>query len=82
MSDRTRGTWTQTGTVLVAAIMGRYKLALVCLTIAVVPLFYISVWLGLTAFLAAYALTAKLANNDFDRQTKKRTKASHHQPKR
>ena len=59
-----------------------YKPALLLLTIAIVPLFYISVWTGLTALLAAYALTAKLANNDFDRQSRRRTKASHHQPRR
>ena len=58
------------------------KLALLLLTIAIGPLFYISVWIGLTALLAAYALTAKLANNDFARQIEKRTEVPHHQPKR
>ena len=82
MSDRTHGSWTQKGTGLIAAIMDRYKPALLLLTIAIVPLFYISMWIGLTALLAAYALTAKLANNDFDRQSRRRTKASHHQPRR
>ena len=62
-------------------MVDRYKLALILLTIAIVPLFYVSVWMGLATLVAAYTLTAKLANKDFDRQTKKRIKASHHQPK-
>ena len=62
--------------------MDRYKLALVLLTIAIVPLFYVSVWMGLAGIIGAYALTARLANKDFDRQSQKRMKASPHRPRR
>jgi hypothetical protein len=52
--------------------VNRYKLALFVLLIAVVPLFYVSIWLGLAALIAGYALTARFANKDFDRQSLKR----------
>ena len=45
-----------------------YKLALLLLTIAVIPLLYISIWLGLAAVVAVYVLIARFANKDFDRQ--------------
>ena len=44
-----------------------YKLALVVLTLAVLPLLYLEAWLGLGSALVAYALAAKLANQDMDR---------------
>jgi len=65
-----------------AATMDRYKLALLLLTIAIVPLFYVSVWMGLAALIATYALIARFANRAFDRQSKKHNDASHGQPKR
>ena len=50
------------------------KLALLALTVAVIPLLYLSVWVGLAALIAIYALAAKLANRDFDRQFRDRAK--------
>ena len=49
----------------------RYKLALLLLTLAVVPLFYISSWLGTLAAAAIYYLTARLANMDLERQRRR-----------
>jgi hypothetical protein len=49
-----------------------YKLALVPLTIAVMPLFFVSIWCGLAALLAIYVLAARFANKDFDRQSRDR----------
>jgi hypothetical protein len=43
------------------------KWMLLVLAVAIVPLFYVSVWLGLTAAIVAYVLSAKLANRDMDR---------------
>jgi len=74
--------WTRKSTRLMAATMDRYKLALLLLTIAIVPLFYVSVWMGLAGLIATYALIARFANRAFDRQSKKHTDASHGQPKR
>ena len=51
--------------------VSRYDLALVLLSLAVIPLFYASIWLGAVALVAAYGLVAKLANRDFDRQHRK-----------
>jgi hypothetical protein len=65
-----------------AGMMDRYKLALLLLTIAFVPLFYVSVWMGLAALICAYALAARLANKDFDRQSQKRIKSAQDRPKR
>ena len=56
--------------------MNRYNLALLLLTLAVVPLFYISSWLGAVAVIAIYCLFARLANNDLDRQAR-RNRTSH-----
>lgn len=47
--------------------MNRYNLALLLLTLAVVPLFYVSNWLGALAVVAIYYLAARLANRDLDR---------------
>ncbi|MCL6682987.1 hypothetical protein [Sphingomonas alba] len=55
--------------------MDWYKLALVPLTIAVMPLFFVSIWCGLAALIAIYALAARLANKDFDRQSRDRANA-------
>ena len=49
----------------------RYKLALLLLTLALIPLFYVSVWLGVAAGIVMYGLIARLANKDFDRQHRK-----------
>lgn len=49
--------------------MNRYALALLLLALAVVPLFYISGWLSVAAFVAIYGLLTRLANNDFDRRS-------------
>lgn len=54
--------------------MDRYKLVLLSLTVAVIPLFYLSIWSGLAALIAIYALTARFANKDFDRQSRNRVK--------
>ena len=48
--------------------MDRYNLALFLLTLAVAPLFYLSVWLSVVAAVAIYGLLARLANRDLDRQ--------------
>ena len=37
------------------------------LTLAVIPLFYVSGWLGVVALIAIYSLVTRLANKDFDR---------------
>jgi len=49
--------------------MNRYNLSLVLLTLAVVPLFYVSGWLSLVALIAIYGLVTRLANKDFERQS-------------
>lgn len=51
--------------------VNRYNLALLLLTLAVIPLFHASIWLGAIALVAAYGLVARLANRDFDRQHRK-----------
>jgi hypothetical protein len=48
--------------------VNRYNLALLLLTLGVVPLFYISGWLSVVAAIAIYSLLARLANNDLDRR--------------
>jgi len=64
------------------ANMNRYKLALISLTLAAVPLFYVSVWLGVAAVIAIYGLTARLANRDFDRRHGKQMAPLRHLRKR
>jgi len=63
-------------------MVDRYKLALLLLTIAVIPLMYIHIWLGLAAVIALYALIARLANKDFDRQSQKHITQLRDRPKR
>jgi hypothetical protein len=46
----------------------RYKLALLSLTVVLIPLFYVTLWLGVAACILLYSLIARLANKDFDRQ--------------
>ena len=60
----------------------RYKLALLLLTLAVIPLFYVSIWLGLAAVIAIYSLIARLANKDLDRQRRKHMSPLRHLRKR
>jgi len=49
----------------------RYAVILLMLALAVVPLFYFSLWAGLAALLAIYSLVARLATKDLDRQRRK-----------
>ena len=49
--------------------MDRYKLALFLISIGAIPLFYVSIWLGLAAVIAIYSLVARFANKDLDRQS-------------
>ena len=60
----------------------RYKLALLLLTLTVVPLFYLNIWLGLVALVAAYALIARFANRHFDRQSRESVKPVRHRQHR
>jgi hypothetical protein len=60
----------------------RYKLALLLLTLAVVPLFYLNIWLGMAALVAAYALIARFANRHFDNQSRKSVKPVRHRQRR
>ena len=57
------------------------KLSLVVLTLAILPLLYVNAWLSLGAALVAYALAAKLANQDMDRAFLARTLKSRAAPK-
>ena len=43
------------------------KWMLLVTAVAIIPLFYVNVWLGLAAAIVAYVLSAKLANRDMDR---------------
>jgi cyanate permease len=52
--------------------MNRYNLALLLLTLAVVPVFFVSGWLSALAIIAIYCLVARLANMDLDRQSGRR----------
>ena len=62
--------------------MDRYNLALVLVVLAVVPLFYISIWLSVAAAVAIYGLIARLANQDLDRQFRKGSSPVRHLRKR
>jgi hypothetical protein len=44
-----------------------YKSALLVLTLAVIPSFYVNTWLGMAAAVAAYVVAAKIANRQMDR---------------
>jgi hypothetical protein len=46
--------------------MNRYNLALLLLALAVIPLFYINLWLGIIALIGVYGLLARLADNDLN----------------
>lgn len=54
----------------------RFKLALSLLALGVVPLFYVSTWLGVAAIIAIYSLIARLANKDFDRRYRKQRQSA------
>jgi hypothetical protein len=58
------------------------KWMLLLLVVAIVPLFYVNVWLGLTSAIVAYVLSAKLANRDMDRIFLVRTLKAKSDPKR
>ena len=58
------------------------KWMLLLLVVAIVPLFYVNVWLGLTTAIVAYVLSAKLANRDMDRIFLVRTLKAKSDPKR
>jgi hypothetical protein len=45
-----------------------FKLVLLLLVLGIIPLFYVSTWLGVAAVIAIYGLIARLANKDFDRR--------------
>jgi hypothetical protein len=60
----------------------RYNLALVLIMLAVVPLFCISIWLGVAAAVAIYGLIARLANQDLDLQFRKHSSPVRHLRKR
>lgn len=62
--------------------MDRFKLALWLLALAVIPLFYLSTWLGGAAVIAIYGLIARLANKDFDRRFRKHSSPLRHLRKR
>ena len=58
------------------------KWMLLLLVVAIVPLFYVNVWLGLTSAIFAYVLSAKLANRDMDRIFLVRTLKAKTDPKK
>ena len=43
-----------------------YKLALLVVTLAVIPLLFVNFWVGLAAAIAAYAIVAMVANRSMD----------------
>lgn len=59
----------------------RYKLALLMLALAAIPLFYLNIWLGLAATVAIYGLLVRLANRAFDRQSRKAISPVSRRPK-
>jgi hypothetical protein len=59
----------------------RYKLALSVLFLAVIPLFYVSIWLGLLATITIYGLLARFANKAFDHPSKKAIRPADRRPK-
>ena len=52
--------------------MDRYGVALLLLALAVVPLAYVSIWLGVAAGIAVYALLARLAAKSLERKSHRR----------
>jgi len=59
----------------------RYKLALLVLSFAVIPLFYVSIWLGLLVMITMYGLLARLANKAFEPQSQKAFRPAHRREK-
>ena len=47
--------------------MNRHDVALLLLTLALLPLLYVSAWFGIAVALASYMLVARLAGRDLDR---------------
>jgi Flp pilus assembly protein TadB len=66
-----RDAWVHVGT------MHRLNVALLVLTIALLPLLFISLWFGIAVAVAAYVLVARLAGNDLDRLSRRRKQSSH-----
>lgn len=52
--------------------MHRLDFALLLLTLALLPLLYVSLWFGIAVAVAAYALVARLAGSDLDRLSRRR----------
>jgi len=52
--------------------MDRYGVALLLLSLAVLPLGFISIWLSVAAGVILYALLARLAGRDLDCQSQRR----------
>jgi hypothetical protein len=48
--------------------VNRYNFALLLLALGAMPLFYVSGWLSVAAFIAIYSLVARLANKDLNRR--------------
>jgi hypothetical protein len=55
--------------------MNRYDFALLLLTLALLPLLYVSIWFGIAVALAGYILLARLAGRDLDRLSRLRESA-------
>ena len=55
--------------------MNRYDVALLLLTLALLPLLYVSAWFGIAVALAGYMLVARLAGRDLDRLSQLRKSA-------
>ena len=55
--------------------MNRYDFALLLLTLALLPLLYVSTWFGIAVALAGYILVARLAGRDLERLSRLRESA-------
>ena len=66
-----RDAWVHVGT------MYRADFALLLLTVALLPLLFVSLWFGIAVAVAAYVLAARLAGNDLDRLSRRRKNALH-----
>ncbi len=53
--------------------MNRYNVALLIVTLALIPLFYVSGWLDAIALITIYIFLTRLANSDFDRLSRSRS---------
>lgn len=49
------------------ALHRTYKVALVILTLAMIPMLFLNTWLGLATAFAAYSIAAKLADGALDK---------------